>query len=243
VSALVAQTGLEVRLLVRRAEALLITLAIPAGMLAFFSGVANLPIPARYDEPVDFLLPGSLALAVIATSMVALGISTGYDRAYGVLKRLGGSPLGRPRLLAAKAISVLVFEALQIAVLVGLGLALGWDGGGANIPAATLSILLGSAAFAGIALLCAGALRAEATLAITNGLFGIFLFLGDAIYSLDRLPEALTAVGRALPAAAFADTLRAALTEGADLPAGSFGLLVAWAVATLGAAAWAFRWE
>ena len=57
---------------------------------------------------MDFLLPVTLALAVIATSLVNLGIATAYERSYGVLKRLGGSPLGRAGLLAAKIGAVVV---------------------------------------------------------------------------------------------------------------------------------------
>ena len=44
--------------------------------------------------------PGILALAIISTSLVNLGIATAFERVYGVLKRLGGSPLPRSGLIA-----------------------------------------------------------------------------------------------------------------------------------------------
>src|SRR5256885_10934893 len=51
--------------------------------------------PATTGKAVYFLLPGILALAVMAAGMVSLGIATAYERYYGVLKRLGSSPLPR----------------------------------------------------------------------------------------------------------------------------------------------------
>lgn len=50
--------------------------------------------------------------------MVSLGIGTGFERTYHVLKRLGATPLGRTRPIAAKVASVIVVELAQFAVLV-----------------------------------------------------------------------------------------------------------------------------
>src|SRR3981081_4234938 len=107
---LLAQLRMELILALRRGESLLITLVVPVVLLIFFGAVAN--------QPPDFLVPGLLALAVMSTSMVSLGIATAYERYYGALKRLLGSPLPRASLLAAKALSVLLLEALQIALLI-----------------------------------------------------------------------------------------------------------------------------
>jgi len=98
-------TGMELRLVLRRPENLFATIVIPTLVLVLFSSVGILSTgPGR---PVDFLLPGSIALAIIATGLVSLGITTGYDRSYGVLKRLGGSPLGRGELIVARILTVL----------------------------------------------------------------------------------------------------------------------------------------
>ena len=129
-------------------------------------------------------MPGILALAVMSTAMVSLGIATGFERGYGVLKRLGATPLGRPRLLGAKIVTIVAVELLQAAVLLPVGLALGWNpggGAGAAVAGAIGAILLGSAAFAGIGLLMAGTLRAEVNLAAANGLYLILLLLGGMI--------------------------------------------------------------
>ena len=127
-SSLVAQTRAEVYMTLRRGETLLLTVGIPVVFLIFFSTVHVVSTP--HEKPVDFFVPGILALAVMSTAMVSLGIATGFERGYGVLKRLGSTPLGRPRLLGAKIATVIVVEIVQAAVLVGVGFALGWNPGG-----------------------------------------------------------------------------------------------------------------
>ncbi len=139
-------------------------------------------------DPVDFLVPGVLALAVMSTAMVSLGIATGYERRYGVLKRLGSTPLSRGGLLAAKTANVLAIEVVQAVVIVVTGIALGWSTSARILPAVVL-LLVGTVAFAGIGMLMAGTLRAEANLAAANALFLVLLFLGGMAYPLTRLPD------------------------------------------------------
>jgi ABC-2 type transport system permease protein len=172
---------------------------------------------------------------------VGLGIATGFERQYLVLKRLGTTPLGRPALLAAKTAAVLVVEVVQVAVLVPAALALGWRPHG-DVLVALAAVLVATVAFAGLGLLMAGTLRAEVTLAAANGLYLVLLLLGGMIVPLAKLPGALRAVARALPAAALSDALHAALSSAA-VPGRAWAVLAIWAVAAPAAAAWLFRWE
>lgn len=240
-----ALAGLELRLLARRGENVLATIVIPVAVLLFFAGTTVIPLAAR---PVDFLLPGSIALGIIAAGLVNLGISTAYDRLYGVLKRLGGSPLPRWGLIAAKLLAVGALEVIQVVVLVAVAvLVLGWVPGPDWSPLLlVVALLLGTAAFAGLGLLLAGTLRAEATLALANGLFLALLMLGGIILPIDHLPAFLQAPAAVLPATALADLLRIALDSSgaASSSAGTpLGILAAWAVAVVVLAAWRFRWE
>jgi ABC-2 type transport system permease protein len=235
-----AQTRIEMLLTVRRGESLLVTLVIPLGILVFFSSVDA--VNTTYKEPVDFLVPGVLALAVMSSAMVSLGIATGYERRYGVLKRLGSTPLTRAGLLGAKTLNVLVLEVLQTALIVLTGIALGWSVTG-GLALAVVLLLVGTVAFAGIGMLLAGTLRAEANLAVANGLFLVLLFLGGMAYPLAKLPDAIETFAKALPAAALSETVRAALTPGVGFPTGELVVLLVWAVAApLAAIRW-FRWE
>jgi ABC-2 type transport system permease protein len=235
-----AQARAELLLMARSGENALVTLAIPLGILVFFAKVDA--ISTDLPEPVDFLVPGVLALSVMAAAMVSLGITTGFERRYGVLKRLGATPLSRGGLLAAKTATVLVLEVLQAVLVVAAGAALGWDVP-SGVFAAVGLLLVGTVAFAGIGMLMAGTLRAEATLALANGLFLLLLFLGGMAYPLDRLPGALQALAEVLPAAALSETVRAVLTPSTAFPVDSFAVLLAWAIAAPAAAVAWFRWE
>ena len=133
-SALAAQTRAEVYMTLRRGETLLLTVGIPVVFLLFFSTVHVVSTPTA--KAVDFFVPGILSLAVMSTAMVSLGIATGFERGYGVLKRLGSTPLGRPRLLGAKIATIVVVEIVQAAVLVPVGFLLGWNPGGHHSGAA-----------------------------------------------------------------------------------------------------------
>ena len=238
--AITAQTRVEILLTLRRAESLLVTIVIPLGILVFFTKVDA--VNTTLQDPVDFLVPGVLALAVMSSAMVSLGIATGYERRYGVLKRLGSTPFSRASLLTAKTLNVLALEVVQTVAIVVTGIALGWDASGGLIAAVGL-LLLGTIAFAGIGMLLAGTLRAEANLAVANGLFLALLFLGGMAYPLSKLPDAVETFAKLLPAAALSETVRAVLTPGKSFPVGELVVLLVWAVAApLAAARW-FRWE
>lgn len=236
-----AVAAMELRFLARRGENLLVTIVIPAAVLQFFASVNVLRTPGR---AVDFLLPGSIALAVIATSLVNLGIATAYERRYGVLKRLGGSPLPRWGLLGAKVMAIVVVELIQIALLLAIAwFVLGWR------PAATLSpglvalaLLLGTIAFAGLGLAMAGRLRTEAVLALANGLFLVFLLLGGIVIPITDLPLELAALASFVPAAPLTDLLRIAFGATGD-PGPPLALLGAWAALATALAAFTFRWD
>ena len=236
-----ALTRAELILTTRRGENVLITVIVPVLLLVFFASLGV--VRTGTGRPVDFLLPGMLALAVMATAMVSLGIATGYERYYGVLKRLGSSPLPRSGLVAAKATSVLVLEVVQVVVLVVVAATVyGWRPGG-SIGIAVATLVLGTLAFAGLGLAMAGALRAEATLAGANGLYLAFLLLSGAVLPLDHLPPFLQDLARVLPAAALTDGLRTALTPHAPFPGSDFAVLGAWTIVVLLIAIRTFRWE
>jgi len=239
VRAVLAQSRVELALTLRRGESLVVSLAIPVGILVFFAKVDV--VKTSFRDPVQFLVPGVLALAVMSSAMVSLGIATGYERRYGVLKRLGSTPLSRAGLLTAKTINVVALEVLQAVVLLGVGAALGWRAEGSIVAAVGL-LLLGTVAFAGVGLFFAGLLRAEANLAVANALFLLLLFVGGMAYPLSKLPGALATVARGLPAAALSDTVRQALST-SSVSLGALAVLVGWAIGAPLLAARTFRWE
>ncbi|MCC9706322.1 ABC transporter permease [Streptomyces sp. MNU76] len=235
-----AQAALETRMLLRNGEQLLLTVVIPTLLLVLFGSVDI--VDTGEGEAVDFLAPGVLALAVMSTAFTGQAIATGFERRYGVLKRLAVSPLPRWGLMAAKTLSVLVTEVLQVVLVTVIAFAMGWDPHG-NPFAVLLLLVLGTAAFSGLGLLMAGTLKAEATLAAANLVFLLLLVGGGVVVPLEKFPDAAQSVLGLLPIAALSDGLRDVLQHGAGMPWGDLGILAVWAVLGLGAAARFFRWE
>ncbi|MGC9477919.1 ABC transporter permease [Streptomyces sp. WG4] len=235
-----AQAALETKMLLRNGEQLLLTVIIPTLLLVLFSTVDI--VDTGDGEAVDFLAPGVLALAVLSTAFTGQAIATGFERRYGVLKRLAASPLPRWGLMTAKTVSVLVTEVLQIVLLTVIAFALGWSPQG-NPFAVLLLLILGTAAFSGLGLLMAGTLKAEATLAAANLVFLLLLVGGGVIVPLDKFPDAAQSVLGLLPISALSDGLRDLLQHGAAMPWGDLGILAAWGVVGIAAAGKFFRWE
>jgi len=238
-----AQASMESRLMVRNGEQLLLAVVIP--VLVLVGGVAGAHrIGIHFDErAVDALTPGVLALAVMSTAFTSLAIATGFERRYGVIKRLGASPLPRSGLLMGKIGGLLVVEVMQVVVIGGVGLALGWEprSSATAILGALLALLLGTFAFASLGLFLAGALRAEATLAAANLVY-LLLMAGGAVV----LPaDAYGGAGHALtwlPSGALGEAMRTALTHG-DVAGGSLAILAVWGVAGTVLTTKTFSWE
>lgn len=239
---LLAQTRAEVGMTLRRGESLLLTVGIPVVLLVFLSKIHL--VRTGVSHSVQFLAPGILALAVMGTALVNLSIATGFERGYGVLKRLGSTPLGRPSLLGAKIAAVVVVEILQSVVLVGVGLALGWrpTAGGAGIAVA--AVLLATAGFGGLGLFLAGILRAEVNLAAANGLWLLLLLVSGMVSPLSELPQWLSRVAKFFPSAGLAQALHDAVGPvRLGVPGWAWLALVLWAVLAPLLAVTTFRWE
>nr|WP_062348730.1 ABC transporter permease [Herbidospora yilanensis] len=234
-----AQAGAEVRATLRNGEQLLLTLIIPILLLVGFSKAPFLDVEG---PRVDFVAPGVLALAVLSTAFTGQAIATGFERRYGVLKRLGATPLSRTGLMLAKTAAVIVVEVLQIVVLVLVALALGWSPHGNPLTVALL-VVLGTAAFSGLGLLMAGTLRAEATLAGANLVYLLLLALGGVVLPVSAFPESIRPLLEILPITALTDGVRSVLTGVGGFPMGAALVLLSWAVLALAAAARWFRWE
>jgi ABC-2 type transport system permease protein len=238
-----AQAGLETRLLLRNGEQLLLTLIIPVLLLVAFS--LEPLVKEGSGTRVDFLVPGIIALAVMSTAFTSQAIATGFERRYGVLKRLGATPLPRSGLIAAKTVTVIGVELVQAIVITAVGLALGWQphGGAAAAAWAVAFVLAGTAAFSGLGLLLAGTLRAEATLAVANLIYLILLGVGGVIFPLTGFPAGARSFLTLLPSGALSHGLRSVLTHAGGAPLRDLVVLTLWAAAAITLAARTFRWE
>ena len=226
----------ELRLLVRNGEQLLLALVIPLAILVL-AAVTH----GRF-VPLADAAPSVLALAVWSSAFTSTAIATGFERRYGVLERLAATPLGRGGLLLGKALAVALVLLGQLVVLAAVALALGWRPAytAASLLASLALLVLAAVAFVALALLLAGRLRAEVTLAVANLVYVVLLVAGGLVLAVSRYPRALQPVVQALPTAALGEGLRAA-TAGTVL-GWPFAVLLVWVVVAVLAARRGFRW-
>lgn len=237
------QTRMELRLLSRNGEQLLITLVIPLLLLVMGTRSGDV-VDLGPGRSIDIVTPGVLGLAVLSTSFTSLAIATGFERRYGVLKRLGASPLPRWGLLAGKVLAVAVVEAVQLAVLGLVAALLGWhpSGGAGAVLWTLVLVFLGTAAFGALGLLIAGALRAEATLAVANLVYVLLLVGGGLIVPLGRYPDAARPILELLPSGALGEGLRVVMEGGAPTVT-QLVVLAGWAAFGTLMTTKTFRWE
>ena len=236
----VAQAAMESRLMLRNGEQLLLAVVIPVIVLVGgVEGARHVSLHLSH-APVDEFAPGVLALAVMSTAFTSLAIATGFERRYGVIKRLGSSPLPRSGLLLGKVGALLLVEALQVVVISVVALLLGWRPHPGYVAAA-LAVMAGTAAFASLGLLVAGVLRAEATLAAANLVY-LLLMAGGAVVLPTTAYGSFGGIARLLPSGALGEAMRSALWAGSfDGPA--LLVLLGWALVGTVLTARTFRWE
>jgi ABC-2 type transport system permease protein len=238
-----AQTRAEVRMNIRRGETLLLTIGIPVVLLVFFSLAKVTSSPTSHR--INFIAPGIFALCVLSTSLVALSIATGFERSFGVLRRLYVTPLGQRRLIGAKVGGILVTEAIQVVVLSLVALALSWHPRGGSLGGFEVLalLLLGSAGCAGIGLLLAGQLRAEVNLAASNGLYLVLLLLSGIVIPVSSLPRFIQRIVVGVPSGALAEGLHRVLGRGINPSIADWVSLGIWAILAPLLAARTFRFD
>lgn len=233
-SMLVAQFALELKLLLRNGEQLLLTMFIPITLLI---GMTLLPLGSFGSDRAATFVPAIMALAVISTAFTGQAIAVAFDRRYGALKRLGATALPVWGIIAGKSLAVVTVVFLQSIILGAIGFALGWRPHPAGLLLGAAVIALGTAGFAALGLLLGGTLRAEIVLAVANLLWFIFGGLGALTLEGQAVPDAIRWVALLTPSGALTEALSQAMTMSVDWR--GLAVLAGWgAVAALGALRW-----
>ncbi|MGB2922761.1 MAG: ABC transporter permease [Mycobacterium sp.] len=229
-----AQFGLELRLLLRNGEQLLLTMFIPITLLL---GLTLLPLGSFGDDRAATFVPAIMALAVISTAFTGQAIAVAFDRRYGALKRLGATALPVWGIIGGKSLAVVAVVFLQAILFGAIGVALGWRPPIAGLALGAAIIAMGTVVFAALGLLLGGTWRAEIVLAVANLLWFVFAGLGALTLEGGMVPTAVQWVARLTPSGALTEALSRAMLLSMDW----FGLavLAAWgAVAALCALRW-----
>ncbi len=231
---LAAQSGVEMKLALRNGEQVLLTLLIPLALLVGLTWINVVPLPA---PRVASVAPSVLALAVLSTAFTSQAISLGFDRRYGVIRRLAATALPRWLLVAGRLVAVLGVVAVQLVILGGTAFALGWRPVTGGLGWALLLVGLGCAAFGALGILLGGTLRAEIVLAVANIVWFALLLGGGILLPVAQLPGPLAAVATVLPSGALAEGLHTALVDGRFPGLHPLLVLFVWAAVAAGIAA------
>lgn len=240
---LLVQARFDLRLLMRNGEQFLLTVLIPALLLV---GLTVAPVVAL-DTPagvprVDGALAGVLSVAVLSSAFTSLAIGIGFDRRSGALLLLATTPLSRSAILLARALATFIVVALQFVLLLLVAVLLGWRPSGGLLGVIAF-LMLGTASLGALGLALGGAVRAEATLAIANGLFLVLLLAGGTALPVSTLPGPLATVVSLLPTAALGDAFRTLLSGGAGSLAFDAVVLIVWSALGAAVARFTFRWS
>ncbi|MGC4963629.1 ABC transporter permease [Gordonia sp. DT101] len=235
---LTAQSRMELTLLLRNGEQLLLTMFIPITLLI---GLCLLPVDTGLGstpaERAATFVPAIMTVAVMSTAFTGQAIALGFDRRYGALKRLGATPIPRWGIIAGKSIAVVIVVALQALIIGGIGVAFGWRPSPLGLALGVVVIAVGTATFSALGLLLGGTLKAEVVLALANLLWFALVGIGSLVVMGDRVPAAAHWIARCVPSGALTEALDQATHGSVDFF--GIGVLLAWAV---GAAVLAVRW-
>ncbi|AZG44317.1 ABC transporter permease [Gordonia insulae] len=229
---------MELTLLLRNGEQLLLTMFIPITLLI---GLCLLPVDTGLGtsaaERATTFVPAIMTVAVMSTAFTGQAIAVGFDRRYGALKRLGATPIPRWGIIAGKSIAVVLVVALQALIIGAIGLAFGWRPGPLGLLLGVVIIAVGTATFSALGLLLGGTLKAEVVLALANLLWFAMVGIGSLVVMGDRVPAAAHWIARCVPSGALTEALDQATHGSVDFF--GVGVLLAWAAV---AAVLAVRW-
>jgi len=218
----------EAMLTLRNSEQVLLTLLIPVALLV---GLTVIDIFDIAEPRVDSVTPRVFALAVMSSAFTGQAIALGFDRRYGVLKRLAATALPRWLLVTGRTVAGLVVVAVQLVVLGVLAAVLGWSPHLAGIVWALPLVVVGTLSFGALGVLLGGALKAEIVLALANIVWFVLLLAGGIVVPAASMPGILGDIVTLLPSGALAEGMRTALVDGAFPGWPVFAVLVGWGTA------------
>lgn len=243
VTRVLAQARWETVTVLRNGEQLLLTMLLPLVALVGLSRSTLIPLsPPDGAARIDVVAPGVLAVAVLSTAFTGQAIATAFDRRHGVLRLLGTTPLGRTGLVVGRVLSVVGVQVVQVVVLGGTALLLGWSPQWSGVPAALVVGLLGTVVFVALGLLLGGTVRAEGVLAVANLIWVLLVAAGGVLLPSDQALDIIEPLLGWTPSGALGDGLREALLDG-RLPTSAVIVLLLWAVGAVAACRRWFRWD
>ena len=233
------QGAWEFKLSLKNGEQFLLLVIIP---VAVFLALTQTAIIGGEKWDIAEALSASITVSVLAAGFTSLAIATAFERRSGTLVTMGVTPISRVELVVGKTLSTVYLAAISVLVLGLVALVLGWRPtmSATLIP---LILLLGIASVTGFAFLLAGTVRAEAVLALANGIFVFAMIFGGIVF---QYSGTVGTVIELFPPAALSNCMSHVLdSTSPDSPPFlvSIGVLLVWSVVGTLASAKFFKWR
>jgi ABC-2 type transport system permease protein len=194
---------------------------------------------------IDFVLPGILATAILASALMAGAIGLAFERESKLLKLLGTTPLHPLVFFSARAVQQFIVTILQALVLVGLSVL--FLGARVQGSYALLALLFTLASLSFILMgfaIAALSKTHEAATGLANIFYMPMVFASGAFFPIRTMPAWLQPIMRVLPLRFFLDGFRDVTIRGAGLPeiAPNLAVLAGWGLVCLLITVRFFRW-
>ena len=172
--------------------------------------------PPGVEHYIDYVLPGIFVLS-LAFGASQTGVAIADDLATGMIDRFRALPMHRPAVLAGRTLADAVRNLFVLALMIGLGYAIGFRfhaGAIAALGAIALTLLIG-VAFSWLNALI-GLLVRDAESAGLAGLLPVIVlvFTSSTFVPVDTMPGWLQAFADINPVTVTVDTLRALILGG-----------------------------
>ena len=213
------------------------TLGLPLIMLVLFGALFSWDIDVGFGliPAAQFYTPGLAAFTAANAALSNVGITLAFQRQFGLLKRIRGTPLPPSTFLAGTVASSVWIALLGTLIMFMVGV-LFFDVGiaAAKIPAAVVAFVVGTAAFAGLGLaLAALAPSGNTAPAVANAVILPMAFVSNVFVPAEDPPAWLRILGDVLPLKHFAQAFSAAFHPAVQPPAWrgtDLAILAAWGV-------------
>lgn len=175
----------------------------------------SIQIPGQ-GEYVNYLMPGIFG-QVVAFGAIQTAVGLAEDRGKGLLERLRSLPMARSAVLAGRTVSDLVRSVFVVALMLGVGVAVGFrvqTDAGKLILALAVLLAFGFALSWFFALIGLSVPNAETAQAAAFPLMMPLVFASSAFVSTERMPGWLQVFAEHQPVTAAVDAVRALVLGG-----------------------------
>ena len=244
---LVRQTSIEVRLWLRRRETVLFSIALPVLFLVFFGALYGKDhVPGnRSVTYIDYIVPAYAVYAIMAVALGTISANVANERFFGILKRLGGTPMPKWCLIGAKILAAALLAGAVILGLVIVGIFVYHVQLRGNQIIAVLVLAAGVLCFSALGITLGGIIKADAAVAAGALIYLALSFLGGVFVPRYQFGGALRQLSQYLPSERMVHALQSVWTGGQGIGAVGQDILVMaiWAAAALLISIRFFRWE